>query len=600
MTSSASFVDEQNRGRLLHFFANHELLAAELMALALLKFPDAPESFRRGLFRTLQEEQKHTLWYLGRMKECGVQLGEFSLSRFFWDTVAPMETPFDYVSRLSLTFEQANLDYSLHYGAILREAGDPRTAKIMERIYRDEIDHVGYGLKWFRRWKSPGESDWDAYDRSLRLPLSPSRAKGNGTAFNDAGRRESGLDEDFIRRLRVFERSKGRTPRVTCFNPDVEEELASPTPAHYRPGGAVRSLVVDLEILQIFLARRDDIALMRRPPSLDHLETLRRWGLPLPEIEPLLPDGSLPGDSGLYERKVRAIQPWSVSPGLGQRFGGLCPADCLWREGWENLFSKSEQVSALAAWADGAKVYSDPVEVEEACRRRGPIVMKRPLSAAGRGLGFPADPAEAAALAERWLQTDPALVVEPLHQRVLDFSVQLDANGASLHRLGQVRQLVDDRGRYRGSLHTPKFCRGLNPEVARFLMDQVLPRYEPGSPFLVDLGNWIAAHGYRGPVGIDAYLYRTEKGDLALRTCCEINPRTTMGRVALEMGRAVRPGFSLRFDIRKRTRVPAQLPLPSIDPKTGRLDGGTVILNEIGSATRFVATMTVDKDPCHL
>ena len=45
----------QERGRLLHFFANHELLATELMALVLLRFPDAPPVFRRGVYRTLLE-----------------------------------------------------------------------------------------------------------------------------------------------------------------------------------------------------------------------------------------------------------------------------------------------------------------------------------------------------------------------------------------------------------------------------------------------------------------------------------------------------------------------------------------------------------------
>src|SRR5262245_54173529 len=52
-----SLGDESARGRVLHFFANHELLALELMALVLLKFPDAPPAFRAGIARTIREEQ---------------------------------------------------------------------------------------------------------------------------------------------------------------------------------------------------------------------------------------------------------------------------------------------------------------------------------------------------------------------------------------------------------------------------------------------------------------------------------------------------------------------------------------------------------------
>ncbi|MEM9479478.1 MAG: DUF455 family protein, partial [Verrucomicrobiota bacterium] len=91
-------VNEERRGELLHFFANHELLATELMALALVKFPDAPVAFRRGLLNTLLEEQRHTKWYLARMKECGIAFGDLPVNRYFWDAVAPMETPLDYVT----------------------------------------------------------------------------------------------------------------------------------------------------------------------------------------------------------------------------------------------------------------------------------------------------------------------------------------------------------------------------------------------------------------------------------------------------------------------------------------------------------------------
>ena len=54
-----SFADDRSRAQALHFFANHELLAIELMALCLLKFPDAPVPFQKGLVHTITEEQEH-------------------------------------------------------------------------------------------------------------------------------------------------------------------------------------------------------------------------------------------------------------------------------------------------------------------------------------------------------------------------------------------------------------------------------------------------------------------------------------------------------------------------------------------------------------
>ena len=96
----------------------------------------------------------HTRLYMKRLGECGVSFGSEPVNGFFWKAVSTMQTPADYVSRLCLTFEQANLDYSRHFAGLFQEAGDTRTAKILDRIYRDEISHVSHGLDWFRQFGS--------------------------------------------------------------------------------------------------------------------------------------------------------------------------------------------------------------------------------------------------------------------------------------------------------------------------------------------------------------------------------------------------------------------------------------------------------------
>lgn len=604
-------VDDENRGILLHFFANHELLAAELMALALLKFPEAPHAFREGLANTLREEQIHTRWYVNRMRECGVEFGQYPLSRFFWEAVSKMESPLDYVSRLSLTFEQANLDYSLHYGTLLREAGDAKSAAILLRIYQDEIAHVGYGLRWFRQWKEQSESDWDALKKHLPFPLSPSRAKGNRTGFNEEGRRAAGFDEDYIQRLSIFERSKGRTPNVFYFNPDAEHRAAV-WPQPYHADKKALAVIHDLELVAAFLARKDDVLLMRRPPSNAHLAKLRRCGLTLPEIEALDGNGQLDPAALVLHRKINRIQPWAIAPDLNELFAPLSmPPDRAggtpWTKAHRDRFSKVEQVRALGRWMETSHPCDSPEALADAVgdlkyRGHGEAIVKRAFSTAGSGMHrvnlFDVESFLGRPLSNRIL-AEGGILLEPAHARVFDFSVQYRIEAGQAHLVGLVEQIISPGGGYRGSFCQVKFCKGMAPDLARFVMEEVLPLYEDESPLALDLAAWFGAVNYEGPLGVDAYVHRDADGQLILRPICEVNPRFTMGRVALELRRQIAPGSSLRFEIIKAHDVCAADDSPLLDEK-GRMNGGSLLLTECHPHGHFVAKATVAKNwHCH-
>ncbi len=595
-------IQEESRGVLLHFFANHELLAAELMALALLKFPDAPAAFRQGLANTLREEQIHTKWYINRMHQCGVQFGQYPVNRFFWDAVSTMECPLDYVSRLSLTFEQANLDYAHHYSKVLKEAGDSKSAAILERIYHDEISHVGYGLHWFRKWKNQDESDWTALQKRLIFPLSPSRAKGNRIEFNTKGRTDAGFTEEYIRELTIFERSNGRTPNVFYFNPDAENRIAR-YPEVYHPNSRVTSIIEDLEILPAFLARRDDVLLLRKPPSFEHRERLHAAGFVLPEIEPLGPDGKLDASGLLIERKVDQLCPWARSPDLPTLFSKLrrSESDAGWKDSDRPLFSKESQVTNLQKWMGPSYPVQNADDLIEASQKlieegwtEG--IIKRPFSTAGSGMQrLSLDNLEKfkGAKMNSGNSHEGGILLEPAHQRVLDFSIQYTLEKGQLRLNGFVEQIIFDFGRYGGSLSFPKFCSGFSPEIARFIMEHAVPVYEIFSPFTNDLLNWAIQHGYEGPLGVDAYLYLDQKGAMKLRAACEINTRFTMGRVAMGLQRQVAPNHGVKLEIIKTTDLGPDLPPPKM--AEGKLSSGSLTLNEIGPESRFAARITVAK-----
>ena len=585
--------DQTERGKLLHFFGNHELLATELMALVLLKFPDAPAAFRRGVLQTLKDEQEHTRLYMERMKACGVRLGDFPVSGYFWRCVAPMEHPIDYVAGLCLTFEQANLDFAGFYGRNFATVGDADSAKLLEKIYRDEIGHVAYGLKWFRRWKSPSESDWDAFCHTLKFPLSPQRAK--GFSVNVAGRKAAGLDEHFIAELNVYSQSKGRTPSVFVFNPFAEGRIAEGKT--FNPTKLRAQLAEDLENLPQFLCRQDDIVLVRQKPSVEFLSGIKQAGFPLPEFVELnqstagaqvsaRPGGTLKRElQRLQSRKLGSLRPWAWGPDSFELLKPIFPSVTgenradesrfnekiaqLYSKAWSTEFLRKILIGRAALprgqsdppvqpqrhtedWlcseneiGTAADSLDDALAAIVRIRARGhhKVVVKDAFGVAGNNALRLFEP-DILPTQLRWMKhafdQRQTLVIEPWLERLMDFSVQLEMSPGGLKLCGYTGLHCDARGQFVSNYAEPHHHKRIPARVISLFREP-----KDISSRLLEFYNFVFAAlegelrrvDFIGPIGIDAFIYRDAAGVPRLKPVVEINPRYTMGRVLVELMR---------------------------------------------------------------
>lgn len=182
--------------RALHTFANHELMAIELMAWALLAYPDAPPAFRAGMVRLIADEQRHLQLYVDRIRELGANFGDLPVNDHFWRCAPSLTSPLKWVCAMNLTFEQGNLDHAPYFEHHFRRVGDEHTAQILEQIFEDEIHHVGFGARWLKEYTPDGHSTFEIYCQNLTFHNEPARAR--GAVFNPDARRAAGLDETFV------------------------------------------------------------------------------------------------------------------------------------------------------------------------------------------------------------------------------------------------------------------------------------------------------------------------------------------------------------------------------------------------------------------
>jgi uncharacterized ferritin-like protein (DUF455 family) len=597
------------RGQLLHAFANHELLALELMALALLRFPEAPMPFRRGLVAVMREEQRHLRLYLARMAELGVAAGEVPVNAFFWRCVADAPTPLDFIVRMSLTLEQANLDFALAYAAVFREVGDSVTADILDQVHADEVGHVRHGLHWMRAWKPPEQSDWEAFESRLKLPLSPSRAR--GPLLDRAVRQHIGFDEDFIEQLSLYGRTKGRPPALWLFQPSVEREIAHGA-GPYSPRAAAAQLAADLAALPAWLGREGDVVLVPAAPSLPWLKQAIEAGMPRAE---LLPPGAR---EELHQRKIGSLRPWGWSPSTAAALAEFAPLTLHGRTAWDDAlrplsdkaWAQAQRAPLLAALADPALAppavaghrLDDLADLDALIARvrdengQDTVVIKAPFGCSGEGqlrvMGPLTD--KQRATARNALAQQGHLLVEPWLDRLLDLSFHgdIEPDGTLTFR-GVARFEADARGQFRAA-HVGRMQAGLTPALLRFLSDEGRkPRRldQWARATLQHLRPAIVARGHQGPVGVDAFLYRTLDGALRLHPLVELNPRWTMGRLALALEPLIAPGSTGRWEIVAAGSVDPNPPPPL--RHQGRLRQGVVFTTEPRPQARFWSRLVI-------
>ncbi|MEA3065736.1 MAG: hypothetical protein QOJ27_2188, partial [Sphingomonadales bacterium] len=191
---------ERGRIAMLHALAHIEFAAIDLAFDLAGRFGAGfPSAFIDDWFAVGADEAMHFALLDRRLKALGSAYGDLPAHDGLWEAAAA--TADDALARLAvvpMVLEARGLDVTPAAVARFEAAGDRRSAAILERIYRDEIRHVGSGSKWFR-WACESQgiepvSTWKRLVGShFRGVLKP--------PFNDSARDQAGLSRDYYAAL---------------------------------------------------------------------------------------------------------------------------------------------------------------------------------------------------------------------------------------------------------------------------------------------------------------------------------------------------------------------------------------------------------------
>jgi uncharacterized ferritin-like protein (DUF455 family) len=193
MPKRRAFGSLAGRVALLHALAHIELNAIDLAWDIIARFSSEalPRAFFDDWVGVAVEEAVHFELLVQRLADFGACYGDLPAHDELWESAAA--TADDVLARLAvvpLVLEARGLDVTPVMASTLERVGDPESAAVLRRIYRDEIDHVAAGVRWFdelcrARGLIPEETFRELVRRHFKGELKP--------PFNEEARAAAGL-----------------------------------------------------------------------------------------------------------------------------------------------------------------------------------------------------------------------------------------------------------------------------------------------------------------------------------------------------------------------------------------------------------------------
>lgn len=548
-------------GKIIHFFANHELLAIELLAYALMKFPDSDISFKKMIVQTIREEQYHFNLYQNRLKELGISFGDFPVNGNFWHLLEKVQNPNEFVCGMNLTFEQANLDFALEFKKKFREIGDKKTSEILNIVLEDEVSHVSRGVYYLKKCNTKSLSLWQNYLANLPFYISP--VKGKGSLFSEEYRKKSNLDDEFIKQIKVYQESHSRKAQIYWYNPDCELEfLFEDFNKLYKRSNQNKDRISDTSFLMNYLSTKKDILLVPVKPSLSFLHYLDKHKIEIAYSLEYEESSSeiLLNNLKYLKRNIKGSHsfiPWGGSTKAfdmaktltkivnKNEISGTIKIPLGHKS--KRWFSKLELPSIRKSFQDNLK-YNDSKLYES--RSIGTIInqisdlereidfhenlfIKTDYSSAGSGCHLVSNNLESNGtkfeFIHKLFRQGKKVLCEPYFEKVSDYSALGRVYNSEVYFDHFSQFITSKNGQYQAHILSSFYGDlGVNN-----LSDEYKAEAKKALKFC---GSYLMASGFEGSFGVDFFTYKSNLDSrIFLQPICEINSRFTMGHIAVRL-----------------------------------------------------------------